>query len=73
MGIAKAINPSIALRPMLGKNWDIEDPVMVEGLLIKIRGYLKTPGFGLFYAFRCVFGQAIAEKLAGQGQFPAAP
>lgn len=67
--IATASAPSVVLRPLLTKNWNIISISEQRSLLAEIESYLQMPRFGEFYAFRSIFGDELAQKLGKQNTF----
>lgn len=73
IGVAKALKPGMTTRPKFNSNWTIEDTGTLERLLAEIKNSLKHENFGLYFAFRRVFGEQVAIRIGSEGQFEVPP
>jgi hypothetical protein len=73
VGIAKAHSPGMLGRPKFITNWSGENPETLDILLEDIEDSLMDPKFGVFFAFRRVFGIEVAKTIGAKGQFTVPP
>jgi hypothetical protein len=73
IGIAKAISHSVMTRPRFNHNWKIEEDDVLDGLWKDIKTSLSSERFGVYFAFRRVFGEEPARSAGERGEFPVPP
>ena len=76
LGVAKVVKSASGLlsRAKYGVNWTIENPPELERLWSDLKKCLTTEErFGLYLAFRRVFGETVARAIGTKGQFVVPP
>lgn len=73
IGVAKALKDSVVSRPRFIKNWTMEEDDVLEELWKDIKSCLGSENFGVYYAFRRVFGESVTRVVGERGQFPVPP
>ena len=67
IGIAKALKSSLISRPIFTKNWDIEEPEVLEGLWIDIKGCLEEDNLESISHFVGCLEKGIPRTLGAKG------
>lgn len=67
MGLAKCLKPGLIRTPNYGSNWEMKTLDELRPLYNKVIGFLKTTKHGEYLAFKEVFGEEAAIRVAMNG------
>lgn len=73
LGIAKADKHGVTLQPKFNVNWSLDEPEVLDALLMDIKNSLNAPRFGEYCAFERVFGDVVARSVGDKGGFAVPP
>jgi len=68
LGLAKCLKNGLLKTPNYGSNWEMKTLEELQPLYKKVIGLLKTAKHGEFLAFREVFGEHVAIRVALNGE-----